>query len=476
VRFDDPGFLLLFLPVLLALYHLTLAAANLPWKAAPAMAGGAAALLLLTASFYFVFTSRFAWQLVGLAVFTYAMARAIEGLRARSETERWARRLVVAAVAVDLAVFALTRRDPGDWTFAPLGVAVLTGLSVAFVVDVYRGAATTRRPLAAALYLVQFPALLAGPIVRFRDVSAQNPRRMAGVGAFTYGTRRLVIGLVKVALIARVLAVPADRIFALPAAKLATDAAWLGMVCYSLQLYFALSGYSDMAIGMARMLGFRYPENFRRPYTADSVRDFWRRWNITLMTWLRDYLYLPIAERDEPAPRLYVNIVFGFCLVGLWHGSGWNVVVWGVYSGMWLALEAVGLGAIIARLPRALRHAYLLAIVMVGWVLLRAGTVPHALAYVSSLAGLGSLDASAARQYLTPQVWFALTAGALGAGPLVPSISRWRVSLDAAVVSVMMMVTATGLFLWRGAALLIASVRSTPLGPSSDPRRNEAPR
>jgi alginate O-acetyltransferase complex protein AlgI len=258
--------------------------------------------------------------------------------------------------------------------------------------------------------------------------------------------------------VARILAIPVDAIFALPAPTMAADAAWLAAACFGLRVYYLFSGYADIAIGAGRMLGFRYPENFRRPYTADSIREFWRRWNITLMTWLRDYLRLPIAGRDDPTPRLYVNIVVGFCLVGLWHGGGRGVLIWGLYSGMWLALEAVGLGRRVRRLWPPIRHLYVLVIVTFGWGMLRAGDLAGALAFLQAIAGFNGLTSPAAQQQLTVAVWATLVVAVVGAGPIIPAISRWRVTLDAATASVVMMLAATALFLWRGGALVINSV------------------
>jgi alginate O-acetyltransferase complex protein AlgI len=294
--------------------------------------------------------------------------------------------------------------------------------------------------------------------VRYRDFSVQLGHRVVSMSAFAYGVRRFVTGLIKVALIAGTLGRPADRIFALPAAKLSVDAAWLAAACFALQIYFLFGGYSDMAIGLGRMFGFRYPENFRRPYTADSVREFWRRWNITLITWLRDYLYLPIAGQDRPTARLYVNIVAGFCLVGLWHGAGRSSLAWGLYFGTLLALEAIGLGARLERLPVVIRHVYVLLAVLVGWVILRAGAPGNALSFLATMAGVRGLTVSTAPQYFNPQLWLALAAAALGAGPMIPSISRWRVSLDAATTSALMMLAATVVFVWRPLVLAARSL------------------
>ena len=371
--------------------------------------------------------------------------------------------LLAASILFIAAAWTRTGFPGAVKTVMPFGLAVMACHAIAFSVDVLRGDASTRHPLTAALYLVQCPVLPAGPVVRYSDFATQLARRTVSLGAFTYGVRRFVLGLVKVGFIGAVLAGPADRIFATPVAKLTADAAWLGAVCFSLQIYFQFSGYSDMAIGLGRMLGFRYPENFRRPYTADSVREFWRRWNITLITWLRDYLYLPIAGRDDPAPLLYVNIVAGFCLVGLWHGVRSNVLAWALYSGLWLGLEAVGLGARVARLPAFIRHVYVLMVAIVGWVILRADTPSAATTFLGAMAGLSGPAALTAHRYLTTPVWVALGLAVVGAGPLVPSISRWRVSVDVAAASLVMMASATvvfiWLFLWKGGSIVVSSLK-----------------
>jgi D-alanyl-lipoteichoic acid acyltransferase DltB (MBOAT superfamily) len=456
LRLDDPLVFFLLLAILLALYFVFLSAEPLVAR----MGTWAAHLptwLLLTASLLVVWQGALRWLLVAVAAVTLIVAARLDHDRAGPRQGPLPAPLAVM-VAINLAVFVFSRLPGMGHSVLPLGIAVLTCLATAYAVDVYRREATTDRPHVALLYLVQFPLMLAGPIVRYRDFSSQHSGLTVSLGGFAYGMRRLTIGLVKVVLVARVLALPTDAIFALPVPKLSADAAWLGAVCFSLQLYYQFSGCSDVAIGLGRMLGFRYPENFRRPYTADSVREFWRRWNITLMTWLRDYLRLPIAERDDPAPRLYVNIVIGFCLVGLWHGGGRGVVIWSLYSGMWLALEAVGLGVRVKTLPAFVRHVYLLTVVMIGWVILRADTPSGALAFLQTMAGLNGLAGRTAWHYLTLPLGVALGVAIVGAGPMVPAISRWRVSLDAATVSALMMVAATGFFLWRGVSFLVGSL------------------
>jgi alginate O-acetyltransferase complex protein AlgI len=355
-----------------------------------------------------------------------------------------------------MAVFAIARARLGGSAFAFAGVATLACHEVALIVDVYRGRTTEMNSSIAALYIVQFPLLPAGPLVRYQDIDRHWRKldRAIGLGAFTYGMRRLITGLIKVRAVAGTLATPADAIFKLPASQLSPDAAWLAAVCFSLQLYFQLSGYADIAIGLGRMLGLRYPENFRRPYLADSMREFWRRWHVTSITWLRDYAGFPLAGRDAPTLHLLPNIVAGFVLLGFWYGGGWTVALWAAYSSAFLALEAVGFGPRLARWSAPLQHAYVLLVVIIGWVILRADSIVVAMTMLQTMAGIHGLARLTAAPYLTLQVWIALIVGVVGAGPLIPWISRWRVSLDAVTTALVMMATSVSLFLWRGGSLI----------------------
>src|SRR4051812_8670704 len=254
----------------------------------------------------------------------------------------------------------------------PIGISFFTFHAISYVIDVSRRDATAQKsPVHAALYLLLFPQLIAGPIIRYRDIADQLARRVVSIDDFAYGVRRFVIGLGKKVLIANVVAGPADKIFAMPAHELSTAHAWLGIVCYTLQIYFDFSGYSDMAIGLGRMFGFRFPENFRWPYIADTVQEFWRRWHISLSTWFRDYLYVPLGGNRVPTATMYRNLVLVFFLCGLWHGASWNFVIWGLFHGTFLVVERLGLAAAVRRLWAPLRHAYLLLVVMVGWVFFR---------------------------------------------------------------------------------------------------------
>jgi alginate O-acetyltransferase complex protein AlgI len=214
----------------------------------------------------------------------------------------------------------------------------------------------------------------------------------------------------------------------MPIAELTPAHAWLGIVCYTLQIYFDFSGYSDMAIGLGRMFGFHFPENFRWPYIADTVQEFWRRWHISLSSWFRDYLYVPLGGNRVSPARMYANLVTVFFLCGLWHGASWNFVIWGLFHGTFLVVERLGLAAAIRRLWRPLRHVYLLLVVMTGWVFFRADTLASAVAFLKAMTGRpGSVPTPYAVQwYLTPELWLALIAGTIGSLPIGPSLAGWR--------------------------------------------------
>jgi alginate O-acetyltransferase complex protein AlgI len=220
----------------------------------------------------------------------------------------------VNAVLATLGVGAL----PVPAVTLPIGISFFTFHAISYVMDVARrDAVAQKRPMEAALYLLFFPQLIAGPIIRYREIADQLPVRTVRLDDMAYGVRRFVIGLAKKMLIANTLALPADRIFALAPADLTTATAWLGVVCYTLQLYFDFSGYSDMALGLGRMFGFHFPENFRYPYIAASVQDFWRRWHLSLSAWFRDYLYVPLGGNRVAPARVYLNLVTVFALGGL---------------------------------------------------------------------------------------------------------------------------------------------------------------
>src|SRR5262245_56670855 len=339
----------------------------------------------------------------------------------------------------------------------PIGISFFIFHAISYVVDVYRRDAVAQKsPVHAALYMLLFPQLIAGPIIRYRDIADQLARRVVALDDFAYGVRRFVIGLAKKVLIANVVAGPADRIFAMPAAQLSTAHAWLAIVCYTLQIYFDFSGYSDMAIGLGRMFGFRFPENFRWPYIATSVQNFWRRWHLSLSTWFRDYLYIPLGGNRVSRRRQYRNLVTVFFLCGLWHGASWNFVIWGLWHGAFLVGERIARGAgnpgaaSRSSHPQILRssdsgittwpvwpHAYTMLVVMIGWVFFRADTLPGAMAFLSAMFGATAAETAPLTigYFLTPEVWLALIAGAIGATPWVPALANRRRSVAVEALS-----------------------------------------
>ena len=477
--FTQPTFLFVFLPALLALYFLTVALANS--GAGSANLGAAHALLVLASLvFYELGGGRYIWLLGGLIAFNWRVAAAIDRAHAGAAAPwfKLPKTMLVCGVTVNLVVLgvskfanlfagnfgalslALGTQSIGSRVLLPFGISFLTLHAISYLVDVYRRDVPAQRRLVdAALYLGFFPPLIAGPVVRYRDFAPQIAERVVGVGNFVYGVRRVVIGLCKKLLIGDVVGVMADRVFDMPVERVGAGTAWFGLICYTLQIYFVLAGYSDMAIGLGRMFGFRLPENFRWPYVADTVHEFWRRWMISLSTWSRDYLYLPLGGDNVPAAGLLRHVPVVFLLCGLWHGTTWNFVIWGLYHGAFIVLERAGLAATIRELPAPLRHLYLVVVVMIGWVFFRAESVLGALAFLNVLAGLQTSLAPvfALQPQPTFYFWMALLAGLTASAPLVRSVSRWRVTIDAATVSALVMLFATGVFIWSSIRSLFST-------------------
>lgn len=392
------------------------------------------------------------WRTLGLlaaaAVATHGAALVLHSLRGTPAARRavLGGSLVAIVAGLGTALYpALTGSGPVP---AP-GLVLLACLAVSYLVDVYRDRAVPSPDLAALLYLLQLPVMPAGPLSRMTEFSHQVSRADITMAGFSYGVRRIVQGLTKVYLLAGPLGSTAATIFALRVTKLSMDTAWLGAVCAPLASYFYLTGFTDIGIGLGKMLGFRYQENFRRPFTADSLREFWRCWNVTLITWLRDYLALPIAGHVRPTSSRFALMVAGFVVVGLWFEVSWQVLPWAVYVAAWLALEALFLGRVMERMPTWVRHVYVLLVTLVGWTLLRASGAGPLLGYLEAMSGGAVVPFGAASAHLTWGLTSALLCALIFAGPMVGNLSRWRVSVDAATASLLMMLAATGVLLWQ---------------------------
>lgn len=270
----------------------------------------------------------------------------------------------------------------------PIGISFFTFQALSYVIDVYRGACQPQRNLLnLGLYIALFPQLIAGPIVRYHDIASQLLKRVHSLEGFALGSQRFIIGLGKKVLLANPLGAMADRVFALDPSILSTEAAWIGILCYSLQIFFDFSGYSDMAIGLGRMFGFKFLENFNYPYISKSIREFWRRWHISLSAWFRDYLYIPLGGNQISPGRTRLNLFLVFFLCGLWHGASWNFIIWGCAHGLFLVLERGRWGRLLAILPSPVRHLYVWLVLLNTWVFFRAETLGQSLGYLKALYG-----------------------------------------------------------------------------------------
>ncbi|RYU80071.1 MBOAT family O-acyltransferase [Hymenobacter persicinus] len=307
----------------------------------------------------------------------------------------------------------------------PIGISFFTFEKLTYSIDVYRG---VNKPLKSfwdfMLYIMLFPKMIAGPIVRFHEIADQLTDRSAfdTIDHKLAGLFRFVLGLAKKTLIANVLGQEADRIFALAPAEVSAPLAWLGALAYTFQIYFDFSGYSDMAIGIGRMIGFQFPENFNNPYISRSITEFWQRWHITLGRWMRDYLYSPLGGNRVSTGRLYANLWTVFILSGFWHGAAWNFIAWGAFHGLFLVLDRLFLLRIYQRIG-ALSIIPTFLITVVGWVLFRAETLSGALAYIRRmLVGEWSGVPNFTREF-----WFTLLlATVFSFMAALPRVERWE--------------------------------------------------
>jgi len=422
--FSSPIFLLLFLPVVLTVYALL-----------PGIRARNFWLLLMSLVFYAWGEVLFVFLLLASTLVNYFLGSWVE------RSEDIGRRKLATGVAVvanigllaffkyaDFVVMTLNSvlalagltLVPQPHIPLPIGISFFTFQALSYVIDIYRRewkAATD--PKDVALYIFFFPQLIAGPILRWNDIAPQLVERTMSRDNFAEGVRRFVGGLTKKVMIANVLALPADQIFALPADELSATVAWFGIICYTLQIYFDFSGYSDMAVGMGKMFGFKFLENFNFPYLAQSVREFWRRWHITLMTWFRDCLYIPLGGSRVSHKRTNLNLLIVFVLCGLWHGAGWTYIVFGFYQAFFVILEGTRFGRWQSKLPRPVRHFYAMFVFMMSLVIFRSDTFTGALHYFLALFGLDHASAPQPLvRYINNEAIWALIFGIPFCGPL----------------------------------------------------------
>jgi len=395
--FSSLTFLYLFLPIVLISYYLT----PVKYRNYP----------LLLASFVF-----YSWGGVSLTlllltsvIFNYVFGRLIS----KRLHSKGARLMLSLGIIGNLSLLAFYKyanfivenintllesvhinfsvTDPG--IILPIGISFYTFQALSYLIDVYKQKAPVQKKFVnLALYISLFPQLIAGPIVRYNDIDSQLSSRRSTPDKFVSGIKRFVIGLAKKVLIANQFALLADTAFQLPTDNISTFVAWAGIIAYSIQIYYDFSGYSDMAIGLGRMFGFEFLENFNFPYVSRSIREFWKRWHISLTNWFRDYLYIPLGGNRKGKVRTYLNLFTVFLLTGLWHGASWSFVAWGLLHGAFMIIEKIGFDKILNRLWKPFQHIYSLFIVIMAWVLFRAEDFSYAWGYYKAMFSFRSIQ------------------------------------------------------------------------------------
>ncbi|MFZ4682547.1 MAG: MBOAT family O-acyltransferase [Terrimicrobiaceae bacterium] len=431
--FTSPTFLFFFLPLTLAFYFLT------PWRNA--------ALLTLSLVFYAWGEPYFVILLVAVIVLNFQLGLRISDAKTLPVRQRW----LTAGIAINILVLVvfkyldfligvlntvLAKFHLGPLPLShiplPLGVSFFTFQAISYLMDIHRGHVEVERSLfRLALFKANFPQLIAGPIVRYGEMSPDLSNRKVRLAEITDGFELFLIGLAKKVLIADTLAVPSDRLMHLPVDQLSAPAAWIGVICFSLQIYFDFSGYTDMARGLGRVFGFHFPENFQHPYAAKSIQEFWRRWHMTLSRWFRDYVYIPLGGNRGAVWKTSLNLWLVFCLCGFWHGASWTFLIWGLWHGAFLVLERTPFGKGLAACPRVVRHLYVIVVVGMGWVFFRSTSLDQAMQYLHQmwLGGGWLASGDAVLQSLNYFQLSALVVGIIAALPVAPRLTRWVESL-----------------------------------------------
>ncbi|MBL0339978.1 MAG: MBOAT family protein [Bacteroidetes bacterium] len=391
--FSSPIFLFLFLPVTLLLAYLS---QRFKWKNT--------VLLILSVFFYAFGEGEMVILMFGSITLNYFVGKWVGRDKGKTAITVGIILNILLLVIFKYANFAIENLNLMLASFGaaqiqmvhiklPVGISFYTFHSMSYLIDVYRRQNQSQKSyIDLALYICLFPQLVAGPIIRYKDIAKQIHDRTLGSHRFQLGLERFIIGLGKKVIVANSLGSCADLVFGLDPSQLTSPSAWFGIICYSMQLYFDFSAYSDMAIGLAKMLGFDFLENFRFPYKSKSIREFWQRWHISLSNWFRDYLYIPLGGNKVSPGRVYINLFIVFFLTGLWHGASWNFVVWGLLHGLFMIIERVGFGKILTKLPSPVQHLYTLFVVVIAWVFFRAPDIGHSWNFISSMFGMNNTN------------------------------------------------------------------------------------
>lgn len=392
--FSSITFLVYFLPLFLLLYHLV------PHKYKNAV--------VLIASIYFYSWGgpKFIFVILGTTFLDYFLVNAMYEQKTKAAKTKFLILSLILNVGL-LAYFkycnffidninAVFGADI-KWTkvLLPIGISFYTFESLTYVIDVYRG---LHKPLKNVwhyqTYILLFPKLIAGPIVRYNDIADQITHREKNYtpNIKLSGFLTFCLGLAKKTIVANTLGMQADAVFKLAPDQIDSAAAWVGALAYTLQIYFDFSGYSDMAIGLGKIMGFKLPENFNNPYTSGSITEFWRRWHMTLGTWMKNYLYIPLGGNKVNGYKLYRNLIIVFLLSGLWHGASWNFVLWGAYHGLFLVLERLFLGKLFQKLGKFIALPITFLIVLTGWVIFRNENLNFGLHVIKQMYSFNLFD------------------------------------------------------------------------------------
>lgn len=321
----------------------------------------------------------------------------------------------------------LTGMELPLWNLSlPIGISFYTFQTMSYIIDCYRGEVKIQKNfLDFAVFVTMFPQLIAGPIVKYVDVEKQLHKRKPDILEISYGSKRFIVGLAKKVLLANNFGIIWEGISEGDYGELTVLAAWIGIVAFALQIYFDFSGYSDMAIGLGACLGFHFPENFNYPYISATITEFWRRWHMTLSGWFREYVYIPLGGNRKGLPRQLLNILVVWMLTGIWHGAGWNFLLWGLWFGGWLILEKLGLRKLFALLPRMVGRIYTWAVVLISWVFFSIESAEGIREYLKAMFGLqkaGLYSRGAAFTGLENMVLFAIAV--VAATPVVKELAR----------------------------------------------------
>lgn len=429
--FSSLVFLCVFLPTVFLLY-----------TAVPSLRFRNGLLIAASLVFYSYGEPVYVLLMIFSSVLNYFCARLVSSKAAKAKA------VLVAAVVINLGILAVFKYSafliesinsvtglliPVPKIALPIGISFFTFQALSYVIDVYRETVEPQKNFFyVLLYITFFPQLIAGPIVKYRDISEQIVAREQSAEKIAQGLRRFICGLAKKVLIANTMGQTADIVFSASEGYSSILTSWLGALAYLFQIYYDFSGYSDMAIGLGKMFGFDFKENFNYPYGAVSVRDFWRKWHISLSTWFKEYLYIPLGGNRKGRIRTVINRLIVFFCTGLWHGASWTFVIWGIYNGVFLLLEEFV--PVLGKLPKVINHIYTLLVITVGIVIFRADTLAQGFEFIGNMfAGFNITDQSLslALTQLTPWFITMFAAAVIGCAPIKPVADRIRADSSA---------------------------------------------